>query len=216
MSIFKHLNIDELDQIDMYKACQFFRKGDFLYKENTYPNGLYCISSGRVKLVNSGENGREHILKIIQAGDVTGENAIFSNNPYHNSAVAIEDTYVCFIPKDSFMHMLKKSPMLTLDVLQSMAQTVENSQEKQKDLAQRTVKERLANALLYFKNTYGENMEQYLNIKLSREEIADFIGTSTETVIRLLSDWSGENIISLNKKQIRINSVKDLNVLAGA
>ncbi|MFT4203406.1 MAG: Crp/Fnr family transcriptional regulator [Chitinophagaceae bacterium] len=216
MSVFKHLSNEELEQIDAQKVYQSFGKGEYLYKENSYPTGLYCISSGKIKLVNTGENGREHILEILQAGDVAGEFAIFSNSVHRSSAIALESTQVCFIPKQIFIELLHNNRMMTMDVLQTLAQNVESSQDKQKDLAQKTVKERLASTLIHFKETYGETPEHYINIKFSREEIAGFIGTSTETVIRLLSEWNNSHIITLKKKMIRINRLEELNALAGA
>lgn len=215
LSIFKNLNPQELEEIDTHKRCHLFRKGEYLYKENSYPTGHFCISSGKIKLSTIGENGREHILKIVGEGDITGENAIFSKHPHHHSAIALEDTMTCFIPKEAFMHLLRNSPTIAMDVLETLAQNIETSQQKQQDLAQKTVKERLANTLISFRNTYGETAEHFLNIKFSREEIADFIGTSTETVIRLLSEWNNNNIITLNKKQIKINALNELNSLAG-
>lgn len=172
-------------------------------------------SAGKVKLATLGENGKEHIVKLVQEGDITGENAIFSNTKHHHSAIAIEDTLACFIPKEAFILSLQNSQMMTMDVLQSLALKLENSQEKQVDLAQKTVKERLANTLLSFRDAYGESKEGFLNIKFSREEIADFIGTSTETVIRLLSEWNNNNIINISKKNIHLNEIHALNALAG-
>ncbi|PZP45848.1 MAG: Crp/Fnr family transcriptional regulator [Pseudopedobacter saltans] len=214
LSIFKNLTPEEIENIDANKKCQLFKKGEYLYKENSYPTGHYCISSGKVKLSTLGENGREHILKIVGEGDITGENAIFSKHPHHHSAIAIEDTMTCFVPKEAFMKSLRNSPAMTMDVLEALSKNIETAERKQQDFAQKNVKERLADTLLSFKNSYGENDEHFLNIKFSREEIADFIGTSTETVIRLLSEWNSASIITLNKKQIRINSVDKLTLIS--
>lgn len=215
LSIFKNLTPAEIELIDANKKCQHFSKGDYLYKENSYPTGHFCISSGKVKLSTIGENGREHIIKIVGAGDITGENAIFANHPHHHSAIAIEDTTTCFIPKEVFINSMRNNPSMTMDVLAFLANDIENSQQKQQELAQKTVKARLAQMLLSFHKNYGEDKEHYINIKFSREEIADFIGTSTETVIRLLSDWKNNDIIKLNKKQIRINAIQQLVALSG-
>lgn len=204
-SVFKKIGITEVEEIDSIKSCGHYKKGQFIFSERGNPMGLYCISSGKVKLVTTGENGKEQILRLLKDGDVVGYRSLISNDRYHCSAVALEDSTICFIPKQSFFNLLKSNAGVGFEIMQLLSENLKTAEQHIVSMAQKNVRERMAEALLFFKASYGVDPEdQSLNVAFSREEIADFVGTSTETAIRLLSEFNQDEIIQLQGKKISI------------
>lgn len=204
-SLFCNLNIEELQYLNVSKECQVFKKGQVIFNEGVRPYGLYCINSGKIKAVKLGEEGREHILHLSKEGDILGYRAILGGDVYSCSAVVIEDASVCFIPKEVFFSMVEQNPNLSLQVIKMLSGELKTAEKSITDIAQKPVRERLAEALLLLKDVYGsESDEATLNVNMSREEIANIVGTATETTIRLLSEFKNEKIIELHKKKIKI------------
>ena len=213
--IFSTLNTEELEQLDQAKVCLFFKKGQHVFNEGSYPLGLYCLDAGKVKLEHSGDEGKMQIVRMKKAGDLLGYRALFCSEKYNASAVAIEDTNLFFIPKDAFFAVLKMNHRLALDMLRLLAHDLRTAENHLTELAQKPVRERLAKALLFLRETYGVEQNQVtINVLLSREEIADLVGTATETAIRLLSEFRQEGIIKFVGKKISILNLKKLNQTA--
>ena len=215
-SIFKGFNFEETESLNSIKACSKFKKGQYIFSENGYPQGLYCINHGKVKLTTQGITGKEQILRLLKDGDVLGYRSLLSNEKYHCDALALEDCSICFIPKDKFFEMLKENAKLSFEVMKLLANNLRQAEEQITSLAQKSVRERMAEALLFFKATYGDNeTDNAINYNFSREEIADFIGTSTETTIRLLSDFKKEKLIELDGKKIILLNKTKLAMISG-
>jgi CRP/FNR family transcriptional regulator len=215
-SIFKGFDFEETSSLNEIKACSKFKKGQYIFSENGYPQGLYCINHGKIKLTTQGNTGKEQILRLLKEGDVAGYRALLSNEKYHCSALALEDCSVCFVPKEKFFEMLKENSKLSFEVMKLLANNLRKAEEQITSLAQKSVRERMAEALLFFNATYGtNNIDNSINYNFSREEIADFVGTSTETTIRLLSDFKKENLISLEGKKIIITDKDKLAHISG-
>jgi len=209
-SIFGVLNIEDASSLNDVKACSSYKKGQYIFSENGYPQGLYCINHGKIKLATAGLNGKEQILRLLKDGDVVGYRTLISSDRYHCSAIALEDSSVCFIPREKFFELVKENPKVNFELLKLLSSNLKQAEEQVVSMAQKNVRERMAEALLFFKASYGINNEdRSLNINFSREEISGFVGTSTETVIRLLSEFNHDKIVSLvGKKIIIINLVK--------
>lgn len=209
-SIFNGFDEDEVKQLNEIKACSHYKKGQYIFSENGYPQGLYCLNHGKAKLTTQGITGKEQILRLLKDGDLMGYRSLLSNEKYHCSAVALEDCSICFIPKDNFFEMLKENSKLSFEMMKLLAGNLRQAEEQITSLAQKNIRERMAEALLFFKATYGLNEnDNAINYSFSREEIADFIGTSTESAIRLLSEFKKDKLIDLEgKKIIILNQVK--------
>ena len=193
-----------------------FKKGQYIFSEYSYPLGLYCISTGKVKLFKSGNDGKEQILRFAKDGNIIGYRALMCDEPYHCSAVAIEDTEMCFIPKNVFTILLQQNPQLSLSLIKLLGADLKEAEQHILSLSQKNVRERVAEALLFFKAIYGiESDGRTIQIKLSREEIADYVGTSTETAIRFLSELNNDEIIATEGKKIKILNLAKLKQTAG-
>ncbi|MGN6476670.1 MAG: Crp/Fnr family transcriptional regulator [Flavipsychrobacter sp.] len=204
-SIFCHLQMDELITIDEHKSCIPYKKGQIIFNEGNYPLGVYCINKGKVKLAHAGQDGKEQIVKLAKEGDVRGYRSMLSSERYNASAIALEDTQICFISKEVFFSLLRKNPTLSLEIIRMLALELRLTENRLTDIAQKPVRERMAEALLFLKETYGfEKDNATISVVLSREDIANLVGTATETAIRLLSEFKHDKIVVFVGKKIKI------------
>ncbi len=209
-SLFQSFSGEDLRQLDNEKTSSFYKKNQPVFIEDTYPRGVFCINSGKVKIYSIGENGKEQIIHIAKQGEVIGFRSLFSDEPYKLSGTALEDCNICFIKKEEFYKHLETKPALLQSVLKNLSLELGERAIFIKDMAQKTVRERLATVLLVLKNIYEEEM-----INLSREDMANFVGTATETVIRLLKEFKEDNLIEIHVRKIEITNLKQLQREAG-
>lgn len=210
-SVFCKTRDSNLDLINDQKVCNTYKKGQTLFNEGAYPFGVYCINAGKVKLSHQGDEGKEQIFRLLKSGDILGYRALLSGDRYTASAVALEDTSVCFIPKELFVNLLKEDTGLAFEMMRQLSDELHRAEMKITHLAQKPIRERLAETLLFIKETYGfEEDGITLNVRLSREEIANLVGTATESAIRLLSEFKKDGIVDLDGKKIKILKAKEL------
>ena len=204
-SIFSILSDTQVIDLNAHKYCTVFRKGQVLFAENAMPVGLFCIHSGKVKLSTQGIDGKEQIMRLAKSGEIIGYRALVSNERYHLSAIALEDCSACVIDKTFFIDLAMQEPRIAQQIFKLISNDLKKAEDKIISLSQKNVRERMAETLLFIKATYGmEEDNKSLNVRLTREELADYIGTSTESVIRLLSEFNAAGIISLEGKKILI------------
>lgn len=209
--IFSDLTENELEELDKHKSCSSAKKGQIIFSENGLPMGLFCLRKGKIKLSTTGPDGKEQILRLSRDGDIIGYRALLSNDRYHCTATALEDCEFCIVEKDYFLHLVVTNPKLSIAAFKRISDDLKKAEMHIVSLSQKNVRERMAEALLFFKATYGfEPDGQTLNVQFSREEIADFVGTSTESAIRLLSEFNHDKFIELKGKKIKIINLDKL------
>lgn len=210
-SVFKVLDEEQTRGLCDHKSCATYKKGQYLFTENGLPAGLFCINSGKIKLTTTGYDGKEQILRLIKEGDIVGYRALLSGERYNCSAVALEDASICVIDKKYFFETIESSPKLMFEIVKKMSSDLKTAEDHIVSLSQKNVRERMAEALLFLKATYGFDTDnQTINVSLSREEIADYVGTSTESCIRLLSEFNADKLICLKGKKIAIIDLQKL------
>lgn len=214
-SVFCNFDKSELAELNEGKGCTTYKKGQLIFKQGFYPHGLYCINSGKVKLYQLAENGREQIVRLAKAGDILGYRALLSSEKYTSSSETIEESTVCFIPRTVFLSFIEKNTSLSMQVMKLLANDLKNAEHKVTDLAQKQVKERMAEAILYLKEVYGlEKDNATLNVIMRREDMANIAGTATETAIRILAELKDQGYIDFIGKKIRVLKLKELVHLA--
>ncbi len=211
-SLFSDLKREDLDNLSLHKTCIRYKKGQTLFYEGTRPMGLFCINTGKVKVYKISSDGKEQIIKLCKPGDFLGYRALISEEFYNSSATVIEEGAMCYIPKTEFLDILQKSPDFFRRMAKKVAHDLGMMEQKLVTIAQKSVRERLAATLIMLKETYGMEGEEsdLIDIALSREDLANIIGTATETVIRLLSDFKTQKLISLQGKKIIVLNPKGL------
>lgn len=206
----KHLSKEELIRMSNCKTSKIIRKGEPLFEEGEHINGIFCIKDGICKVSKMSENGKNQIINLVKQGDLIGERSLISDEVSNLNAIALNDLEVCFIPKKEILRDLEKNSNFSFDVLKTMASSLKSADNLIVDMAQKTVKQRLAETLLKLEDKFGTNTDGIIDIHLSREEIANIIGTATESAIRLLSNLKKKEIIVFKGKDIKIVNHKEL------
>lgn len=204
LEILKHFTKEELTELSHEKKSLSFNKGDVIIEEGATPKGIYYIESGTAKLFKIGFNGKEQILRFIKKGDIVGYRSILSHQPFGASATAMEEMEVCFIPEKFFMKILEIHNKFAFEVLRRIAVDLGESAETITYLAQKTVRERLAEVLILLEKKLGTDKDGFINISLTREEMANLIGTATESAIRLISEFRTDQLILADGRRIKI------------
>ncbi len=200
LSPFGLCNKDQVLDVQLAKTCNFYKKGQFIFSENSLPIGLFCVSSGTIKLVKYGSGGKEQILRIAKPGDFVGFRSLITRRRYNASAVAASDASVCLLPRKDFQHLLETNLEFSIEIMQKVCALAEETENKLTDIAYKPARGRIADALLLLSN--AENSRD--GVQLSREELASFTGTVKETTIRILSEFKKNELIAINKRRIEI------------
>lgn len=209
-SAFRHLSKDELEILNYEKDFKQYRRGEVLYNEGSRISGFYCINRGIIKVFKTGIDGKEQIIRFAKPGDIIAYRSVLSNEPACTSARVIEDARVCFIPSHILIDFVKENPLFSMEIMKLTCHELGEANEYITDIAQKTVRERLAEILLHLINDFGLDSDNYLKITLTREELANIVGTATESVIRLLSEFKSDRYIELSGRKIRILDRKSL------
>lgn len=206
-SVFSGLCAHKLTHLDEQKSANTYKKGQILFHEGTRPMGIFCINKGKVKIYRLGSDGKEQIITIATSGDVLGYKAMLSEEHYSVSGETLEDCNICFIPRTNFLEILEESPELYQRLLKKVCKEMGLMTEKMTNLAQKSVRERMALTLVMLHNTYGMDAVDNgtVTINLTREDLANIVGTATETLIRLLHDFKDEGLVSTEGRKILID-----------
>ncbi len=214
-SIFNALTQSEIEQLNYEKGCNFYKRGNIIYQERNRLAGVYCVNRGIIKLYKTGLEGKEQIVKFAQKGDIIGYRSILSHELACTTAKAIEDSLLCFIPASIFMRLINENHEFSMRVLSLSLKELGEANKFILNIAQKSVRERLAEVLILLMDTFSLDEDNYLKVNLTREEIANIVGTATESVIRLLSEFKDDKYIEINKRKIKIINPEALKKLGG-
>lgn len=210
-SVFCELEPYQTQRLNTAKKNIVFKKGEMIFKEGTHPRGLYCVQNGKIKVMQTGIDGKEQIIYLAKNGDIMGYRAILSGDTYSCSAKAIEDSNVCFVPLSLFTGMIETNAKLSLKLLHLLSNELKIAERNITTIAQQPVRERLAQTILLLKESYDVEADGCtINVSITREDIANIVGTARESVIRLLFELQKDKIIELKGKKIKILDHKKL------
>lgn len=185
-------------------------KGKNIILEGTPVMGIYFIYEGKVKITVTGENNKEHIVRVAADSDIIGHMAKEGEN-YPIGASALDDCFICFIDNNTFNELLLNNPNLTIAIMMFYSHELRKAELRIKYFSQMTVTEKVIYSLVYLTDTYGlSNSNNELNVMISRQEIAEIAGTTAEQVSREVSILTKEKILNTDKKRIIINNYKRL------
>jgi CRP-like cAMP-binding protein len=209
-SIFKHLTREEAEKINFEKDFRYYKRGDILYHEGNRISGSYCVNRGIIKVFKTGLDGKEQIIRFAKPGDIIAYRSVLSNEPACTSAKVIEDCQVCFVPTEILISFVKSNPVFALEMVKLTCHELGEANSYLTDIAQKTVRERLAEVLIQLVNDFGLDEQKFIKISLTREELSNIIGTATESVIRLLSEFKADKLVELNGRKIKIINIRGL------
>jgi CRP-like cAMP-binding protein len=203
-SSLKALRKEELIKMANCKTSYTIKKGEPLFEEGETVNGVYCVKKGVCKMTKLSDNGKDQIVKLAKPGELLGQRSFISEEAVNLSAIALEDMEVCFIPKTEIMGFFNENNQFSMNMMKAICGDLKDSDDHMVNMAQKTVKQRLAETLVYLEENFGINEDKSLRLQLSREELAGMIGTATESCIRLLSEFKKLGMIELTGKKITL------------
>lgn len=212
VNIFRVLPGDLALWLSGERFSRHFRKGEILFYEGQDPNGVYCIFQGHIKVYQSSPSGQEHLLYLSGPGNVVGFSAILSGQKFSATAEAMDDVVACFIDRRSLERVITEIPALAREILRVLAQEVQDLRRQTGDLALRSATQRFAGVLVMLNESIGQddNGKRVLNLDLTRKELADMIGTTQETLIRILSQMNKNGLVEVNRNRIVLKDIPQL------
>ncbi len=210
-SIFNLLDKGERELFEKNKQCTGYKKGEIIYKEGDMPGGLICLCTGKVKIFKEGVGGRDQIIRMERPTNFIGFRALFADQHYIASAVAIEDCSLCYLEKTILEKLIKSNGNFALKVINILAKELGFSNERTVSLTQKHIRGRLAESLLVMLNTFDfEEDGKTIRVYLSREDLANLSNMTTSNAIRTLSTFASEGVISIDGRRITIEKLEEL------
>lgn len=210
-SIFNDLSGKEKAFLHEHCVRSYYKKGDIIFREGDKPTGLICLLEGKVKIFKEGVGGREQIVRMAKPEGFIGYRALFADENYIASSVAIEDASIAVIEKPALMEALRRNAEFAIKIIHRLATELGFSNSRTVTLTQKHIRGRLAESLIFLKDTYGfEDDKETLKVYLSREDIANLSNMTTSNAIRTLSAFSSEKVINIDGRKIRILNLHQL------
>jgi CRP-like cAMP-binding protein len=196
-----------------HKKTLLIKKGKALFTEGEEVKGIFFLYSGVVKIHGPWTDGREMIIRFARGGEIAGHRGLV-DTVYPISATALEDTMACFVGNDFLELSMKANPSLTYTLMHFYAAELQKAEKRLRDITHMEVKGRIAGALLDIFRTFGIDENQFLALKLTRQDIAAYAGTTYETVFKFFAELTAAGVITTSGKDIRINQPEKLTQLA--
>lgn len=205
-NVFCRLGANHLGRLSNAKTNRVYQKKQSLYYEGAPAQGIYCLHSGEAKVFKTSSQGKQHILRIAHAGQILGLEDVFCRQDYSTSAEMIGEGAVCFIDRSAVMEIIRINPETAAAVIRELSEEVVASEEERVELAQSTVRERMARLLAVLAESHGAPSRGGVQIQLplSREEMAEMIGTASETAMRLLKEFRDDHLVQVRGREITI------------
>ena len=208
--LFKDLKEQELDEIERKITLTKLKKASIVYREGQNIGGIYIVINGILKVYKTGYDGKEQIIRFAKAGDPIGFRSIVNEEPACTTAEPLTESTLCYIPGECVLSLFRNNPDFAMTLMKITCKELGESNMFLLDLAQRSVRERLAKVLLMLMDTFDLDEEKRLRIALTREDLANMVGTATESVIRLLSEFRADKLIEIQGRYIKLMNVAQL------
>lgn len=213
-TIFTDLPPADLELLLSNASDDVYIKGETIFKEGGIPSGIFYIKQGKVKKYKVDSYKKEQIIYVANAGELIGYHAVLASELFPDSASALEESMISFIPKEDFLKVLDQSPLLSRKLLKTLSHEFAVLTNNISIFTQRPVRERVAITLIVLREKFkvGTLPDQPIFINVSREDIASMAGTTRENAVRVLRQFKDEHIIEAKGRKIRVLDVKKLAV----
>jgi CRP-like cAMP-binding protein len=205
--------LQDIRKISERQHVKSYRKKDLIFSEGDTPVGLYLLEKGKIKIYKSHELGKDLITRLLQPGDFFGYLPLLENTAHTSSAEALEDVEITVFPIDDFFTLLERSPQVSKKFVELLAGKMHEEQEKLLALAYSSVRKRTAEALLTLRDRYHDGSDKEFTMAIARDDLANMVGTATESLIRTLSDFRAEGLIHIAGSSITIVNVEKLRAM---
>ena len=210
IKIFNELTEDELVTLSGHMVCTNYKRGSIVYHEGSRINGSYVVISGTLKIYKTGFDGKEQIIRFAKPGDLIAFRSVVSEELACTTAQVIQEAILCYFPGEVLTGLIKGNSGFAMGLMRLTCRELGESNKFLTDIAQKTVRERLAEVLLLLMDTFDLDEDHTIQISLTREELANMVGTATESVIRLLSEFKADKLIELNGRKIKLLNIPKL------
>ena len=209
---FSELSDEELEEIKKIMITRKYKEGEIIFFEGEMGKSLHLVEAGKIKLVKMIESGEEQILNVLKKGSIFAEVVLFDKANYPATAIALEDSEIGVIKRGDMENLITEFPKMALKILRVMSKRLRRAQKMVQDLGLRNTTSRTASILVYLAREHGvkagEQVE--INLSLTQQEMADRIGSSRETISRILSKFKEQKLIAVSRQKVVI---KDLTAL---
>ncbi|HWI90748.1 MAG TPA: Crp/Fnr family transcriptional regulator [Flavisolibacter sp.] len=211
-SVLTDLPSNDLALLMANKTEQIYKKGEIIFREEAYPSGIFYITDGKVKKYKVDKDRREQIIYVANSGELLGYHAVLDESRYPDSAAALEESKIAFIPKEDFLDTLRQSDVLTRRLLKTLSHEFAVLANSLTMYAQKSVRERLALQLIIIREKYKVNFKPGMpvEINMSRDDLASLVGTARENVVRILSEFKESGILETKGRKIIVQDVTKL------
>jgi len=190
--------------IDVNRKLIHYNKGESIFLEGDTVNGMYFIFSGLVKVHKKWSNNKELILRFAKDGAIVGHRGLGGDTIYPVSATALVPSDICFVDLDFFIATLKVNPDYLFDLMMFFATELKESEKRMRNLAHMNTKGRIGQSLLTLHDKFGIDAEGFINIEISRQDLASYSGTTYETLFKMMNELVAENIIDTDGKKTKV------------
>ncbi|MFC0773772.1 Crp/Fnr family transcriptional regulator [Terrimonas alba] len=211
-SILADLPTEDYALLTTHKSEQLYAKGEIIFREGSTPSGIFFITEGKIKKYKVDKEGKEQIIYVANTGELIGYHAILAEDRYPDSAATLEESRIAFIPKEDFMAALHQSEILSRRLLKTLSHEFAVLANSLSMFAQKSVRERLALQLIVLREKYKVNFQPGMpvEINMSRDDLANLVGTARENIVRVLGEFKEANILETRGRKIIVHDVKKL------
>jgi CRP-like cAMP-binding protein len=211
-SVLADLPSEDLELLSRNKLEQIYKKGEIIFREGAYPTGIFYITEGKAKKYKVDKDAREQIIYVANTGELLGYHAILDEDRYPDSAAALEESRIGFIPKEDFLATLQQSEVLSKRLLKTLSHEFTVLANSLTLFAQKSVRERLALQLIVLREKYKINFQPGMpvEINMGRDDLASLVGTARENVVRILGEFKEAHILETKGRKIIVHDVSKL------
>jgi CRP-like cAMP-binding protein/ActR/RegA family two-component response regulator len=195
---------ESLEELSLQKDIRHYSKKEEVFREGNYPKGIYFISKGKIKICRRNDQGKELITALHSEGEFFGYLSLLKDEAYTDAAVVLEDAEVYMLPKADFFALIDRDADVARRFIGMLSEDLREMEQELVRLAYNSVRKRVAQALIRLSDKYKKEDQQPFSMQLSREDLANLVGTSTETVIRTLSDLKEDQYIAISGSTITV------------
>ena len=195
---------DALAELSKDRESRYYKAKDIIFTEDSHPHGLLFVTKGKVKAYKTNEDAKDYITDLYKAGDFIGHAPLLSGSPYQESAMALEDTEILMIPKEDFFALMFNNRDVANKFIRMLADSLQEKEKRLLHLAYDSVRKRVADALLTLEERYAKQQLEPFSMSISRENLASMVGTSKECVIRVLSEFKEDKMVTTHLSNITI------------
>jgi CRP-like cAMP-binding protein len=201
---------DALEKLTDSKIINHYKKKQRVYAEGNHPHSLYYLNSGKIRTFKINELGKELTISLYNAGDFFGYNALLENSVYKENAETLEESEISIIGRDDFEILINDNKKVAHKFIKLLAHNVSEKEEQLINLAYNSLRKRVADSIITLSKKYNEEGKSDFIIRISREDLAHIAGTTTESMIRTLSDFKSEKLIEAEAGYVKVLNEKKL------